>query len=201
MESDALAVERSTKELLALSQEQGYRLHEIWGRALAGWAIGKLGRRTEGLLQLQQTIESLMRSGQRVYLPLYLGLLAELQIESGELDGALQAIGRAEQLIERTHERWWQADLQRLTGEALLAMGPGSRTDAETHFIKAFDLAQAAGAKSLQLRAATRLARLMHERGQHADARALLDANYRQFSEGFGTVDLLKAQALLRSIS
>ena len=83
----------------------------------------------------------------------------------------------------------------------MLARGPGSREDAETHLKEAFDLARAAGAKSLQLRAATRLARLMNERGQRADARALLDASYREFSEGFATADLLEAQALLRSIS
>jgi class 3 adenylate cyclase/predicted ATPase len=201
MESDALVAERCTKELLALSHEQGFRLYEIWGRAIAGWAIGKLGRRTEGASQLRQAIQALMNSGRRVYLPLYLGLLAELQIESGELDGALQALGQAKELIERTHEKWWEADLHRLVGEALLARGPGSRKEAETHFRQAFDLARTAGAKSLQLRAATRLARLMHERGQGTDARALLDANYRQFSEGFGTVNLLEAQALLRSIS
>jgi class 3 adenylate cyclase/predicted ATPase len=201
MGSDALAAERCTKELLALSNEQGIRLHEIWGRAIAGWAIGKLGRRAQGASQLRQAIQGLMTSGRRVYLPLYLGLLAELQIESGELDGALQSLERAKEQIERTHEKWWEADLHRLTGEALLARGPGSREDAETHFREAFDLARAAGAKSLQLRAATRLARLMDERGQRVDAHALLDASYRQFSEGFGTVDLLEAQALLRSIS
>jgi predicted ATPase len=142
-----------------------------------------------------------MKSERRVYLPLYLGLLAELQIESGELDGALQSLESAKEQIERTHEKWWEADLHRLTGEALLARGPGSREDAETHFRQAFDLARAAGAKSLQLRAAIRLARLMHERGERVDAHALLDASYRQFSEGFGTADLLEARALLRSLS
>jgi predicted ATPase len=201
MGSDALAAERCTKELLALSHEQGFRLYEIWGRAIAGWAIGKLGRRAEGASQLRQAIQDLMKSERRVYLPLYLGLLAELQIESGELDGALQALDQAKELIERTHEKWWQPDLHRLTGEALLARGLGSRKDAETHFRQAFDLARAAGAKSLQLRAAIRLARLMHERGQSTDAHALLDASYRQFSEGFGTADLLEARALLRSLS
>ena len=201
MGGDALAAERCTKELLTLSHEQGFRLHEIWGRAIAGWAIGKLYRRVEGQSQLRQAIQGLMKSGQRVFLPLYLGFLAELEIENGALDGALQALDRAEELIARTHERWWQPDLHRLKGEALLARGPGYRQDAETHFRQALDLAQAAGAKSLELRAATRLARLMHERGQRADAHALLDASYRQFSEGFGTIDLLEAQALLRSIS
>ncbi len=201
MERDAVAAERCTKELLALSREQGFQLHEIWGRAIAGWAIGKLGRRAEGASQLRKAISGLTKSGQRVYLPFYLGLLAELQIEGGELDGALQALERAAELIERTHEKWWQADLHRLTGEALLAKGAGSLKDAEAHFKQALDLAHAAGAKSLELRAAIRLARLMHERGHRTDAHALLDASYRQFSEGFGTVDLLEAQALLRSIS
>jgi class 3 adenylate cyclase/predicted ATPase len=201
MGGDALAAERCTKELLTLSHEQGFRLHEIWGRAIAGWAIGKLYRRVEGQSQLRQAIQGLMKSGQRVFLPLYLGFLAELEIESGDLDAALQALDRAEELIARTHERWWQPDLHRLKGEALLARGPGYRQDAESYFRQAHDLAQAAGAKSLELRAATRLARLMLERGQRTDAHALLDTSYRQFSEGFGTIDLLEAGALLRSIS
>jgi predicted ATPase len=201
MESDALAAERYTKELIALSREQGSRLFGFWGWAISGWAIGKLGKREEGALQLRQAIQGLLKSGQRVYVPLYLGLLAEIQIESGELDGALQSFERAEELIERTHEKWWEPDLQRRKGEALLARGPASTKDAESHFRRALDLAQAAGSKSLQLRAATRLARQMHQRGQRSDARALLDASYGQFSEGFGTVDLLEARALLKSIS
>jgi class 3 adenylate cyclase/predicted ATPase len=201
MQGDPLAAEQGTKELLALSHEQGFRLHEIWAHAIAGWASGKRGRRAEGAAQLRQAIQSLMKSGQRVYLPLYLGLLAELQIESGDVDEALQALDQAVELIKLTHEKWWEADLHRLAGEALIAQGQGFRKEAETRFGHALDLAEAAGAKSLHLRSATRLARLMHERGERAEAHALLDASYRQFSEGFGTAELLEARALLRTIS
>ena len=201
MARDPKATERSTAELLALCDEQGFRLHRSWGRAIAGWAMGKLGRPAEGASQLQRAIEDLMKGGQKVFLPLYLALLTELHLDRGELQEALQVLDRAADLVEHTHERWWEADLHRLTGEVLLARGPGGREDAETHFRRALELAHAIGAKSLELRATTRLARLIHGHSSPAEARTLLQASYGQFGEGFGSVDLLEAQSFLESIS
>jgi predicted ATPase len=55
-------------------------------------------------------------------------------------------------------------------------------------------------AKALELRAALSLARLWQGQGQRAAARQLLASIYNWFTEGFDTVDLQEAKALLEEL-
>ena len=61
-------------------------------------------------------------------------------------------------------------------------------------------MAQSQQAKSWELRAATSLARLWQSQGKRAEARELLATAYRWFTEGFDTVDLQNAKALLKAL-
>ena len=72
--------------------------------------------------------------------------------------------------------------------------------EAETCFQRAVDIARRQHAKALELRAATSLARLWQQQGQHAAARALLAPIYGWFTEGFDTADLQEASALLQEL-
>ncbi|HYZ23180.1 MAG TPA: hypothetical protein VE690_13590, partial [Rhodopila sp.] len=93
---------------------------------------------------------------------------------------------------------WLSADLLRIKGERLLLRGTqGAATEAEGHFRQALDWARRQGALSLELRAATSLARLLRDQGRSADAGALLQPVYDRFTEGFNTADLKAAKALL----
>ena len=71
--------------------------------------------------------------------------------------------------------------------------------EAETCFRQALDSARRQQAKSLELRAATSLARLWQQ-GKRAEARALLAPIYGWFTEGFDTADLKDAKALLEAL-
>jgi hypothetical protein len=74
----------------------------------------------------------------------------------------------------------------------------GEKDDGVRHlFGRAHAVAQAQQAKSLELRAATSLARLWGEQGRHAEALDLLAPVYGWFTEGFDTQDLKEAKALL----
>jgi hypothetical protein len=118
------------------------------------------------------------------------------QIAEG-LAAAEQAIARA----ERTEVRWAFPESLRIKGELLLLQGAtGAENAAEDHFRQALDWARRQGALSLELRAATSLARLRHDRGCSAEAAAVLQPVYDRFSEGFGTADLKDAKALLDSL-
>ena len=102
--------------------------------------------------------------------------------------------------VERTGERWWEAEVYRVQGELFLqrAAGRGQQAEeAEACFQQALDLAHRQQAKSLELRAAMSLARLWQGQGKHAEARQLLAPIYNWFTEGFDTVDLQEARALL----
>src|SRR5262245_32572225 len=94
----------------------------------------------------------------------------------------------------------YDADLHRLDGDLLLATG-GSADEAAGHYHRALAIAREQGTRSLELRAATSLARLLRDQGKRAEARALLAPIYEWFTEGFGTGDLIAAKALQQELS
>ena len=68
---------------------------------------------------------------------------------------------------------------------------------AEAYFERAIAIAREQKAKSWELRAATSLARLWRDQGKRQQARDLLAPIYGWFTEGFDTLDLKQAKALL----
>ena len=119
---------------------------------------------------------------------------------AGHVANALAAIEKALAATERLEERWIIGELLRTKGELLLLQGTaGVASAAEDLFRQALDGARRHGALSWELRASTSLARLMGDRGDHADARALLQPVYNRFTEGFDTPDLKAAKRLLEA--
>lgn len=116
------------------------------------------------------------------------------------LEGLGLAKGHAEHLFE--------AELYRLKGELTLQQSvpdaglpsPEHLRDAEVSFQKAVEIARAQQSRSLELRAATSLARLWQSKGKHREARDLLAPIYGWFTEGFDTKDLRAAKALLEEL-
>ena len=96
---------------------------------------------------------------------------------------------------EVSGERWWQAELHRLRGRLLVARG--QHDEGEACFRRAIEVSRGQRARTLELRAATSLARLWSDRGRNAEARDLLAPIYCWFTEGFGTLDLKEAKILL----
>jgi predicted ATPase len=127
--------------------------------------------------------------------PYYLALLAEALTEGGAREAALATLAEARALAESTGERWYEAELHRLTGE--LAWSEGAGAAAEAWFQKALEIARRQDAKSWELRAATPLGRLWRDKGRRNDAVDLLAPVYAWFTEGFDTADLSEAKALL----
>ncbi|HKA40160.1 MAG TPA: hypothetical protein VKD25_10340, partial [Burkholderiales bacterium] len=100
--------------------------------------------------------------------------------------------------IERTKERWCLAEALRIRGE--LALQIGSQTEAEDYFRQAVKLAQAQGALSWGLRAATSLARLYKTQRRPAPGRAVLEPVLSTITEGLDSPDVTSAAGLLRSL-
>ncbi len=96
-----------------------------------------------------------------------------------------------------------EAELHRLKGD-LLAMTDREMQDAdltpENCFHKALEIARHQQAKSLELRAATSLARLWQSQDKRQDAYDLLAPVYGWFTEGFDTADLMEAKSLLQEL-
>jgi predicted ATPase len=92
------------------------------------------------------------------------------------------------------------AELVRVKGELLLLQGAPGAAAAEDHFRQALDWARRQGALSWELRGATSLARLLRHQDRTSDAIACLQPIYDQFTEGFGTADLIAAKQLLSEL-
>ena len=101
----------------------------------------------------------------------------------------------------RTGERWFEAELHRLKGEALLDARQPSFAYAEVEFQRALAIAREQGARFWELRAATSLARFWSYQKRNEDAHALLAPVYVWFTEGFETPDPTNARALLTSLA
>jgi predicted ATPase len=103
------------------------------------------------------------------------------------------------EIADATGEHKWDAELHRLTGTVLLA--ENRLDEGQASLQQAIRIAQAQQAKSLELRAATSLARLWGEQGRRAEARELLAPVYGWFTDGFDTADLKDAKALLEELT
>ena len=113
----------------------------------------------------------------------------------------LTALAEALTHVDTTGERWYEAELYRLKGALLLQQSSGNSTEAEVCFQQAMVIAQNQQAKSFELRAATSLARLWQQQEKRQEAYDLLAPIYHWFIEGFDTVDLQDAKALLEELS
>jgi predicted ATPase len=121
---------------------------------------------------------------------------------AGQVSEGLAELNEAIARSEHNEERWLIAELLRIKGELLLLRdgAQGGVTEAEDLFRQALKMARRQGALSLELRAATSLARLLRDQGRSTDALALLHPVYDRFTEGFDTADLQTAKALVDAL-
>jgi predicted ATPase len=98
-------------------------------------------------------------------------------------------------------ETWWEAEVHRVAGEIALKSPHTDAAKAEANFGLALSVARQQQAKSWELRAAISLARLWQFQGKPQEARGLLAPVYSWFTEGFDTLDLKAAKALLTELS
>jgi predicted ATPase len=103
--------------------------------------------------------------------------------------------------VEMTKERWCEAEVHRTAGEITLLAPEPDAAKAEAYFERALAVARAQQVKSWELRAAMSMARLWRDQGKSDDARDLLAPIYGWFTEGFATLDLKQAKALLHELA
>ena len=99
--------------------------------------------------------------------------------------------------MDTNGERWFEAEANRIAGEITLMSPEPETAKAEAYFERALSVARRQQAKSWELRAAMSMARLWRDQGKRDEARDLLAPVYGWFTEGFDTLDLKEAKALL----
>jgi predicted ATPase len=135
--------------------------------------------------------------GARLYFPVWLSLFARAYRELGQFDDAWSRISEAITMVKTTKETWYEAEVHRIAGEIALTSPEPDAAKAEACFVWALDVARAQQAKSWELRAAMSMARLWRDQGKRHKARELLAPVHGWFTEGFDTLDLKQAKALL----
>jgi predicted ATPase len=120
--------------------------------------------------------------------------------ELGQHDDARRCIDDAIDKVERSKEKWCEAEVHRVAGQIALE-SPQDAAKAEKYFELALAVARAQQAKSWELRAAMSLVRLWRDQGRRDEARELLAPVYGWFTEGFDTRDLKEAKALLEELT
>ena len=103
--------------------------------------------------------------------------------------------------VETTKEKWSEPEVNRVAGEIALMSRQPDAAKAEASFERALEVARQQQAKSWELRAAMSMAWLWRDQGKRDEARDLLAPVYGWFSEGFDTLDLKEAKALLDELA
>ena len=170
-------------------------------RALAtgfkGCLYGATGEIPEAIRVFVSGIAALRAAGSTMWVPLFLSSLAMAYAKIGQINDAKRCFDEVITMIEKTDERWCESEANRIAGEiALISAGPNAPT-AETYFNRALAVASQQQAKSWELRAAMSMARLWRDQGKPQQAHELLAPVYGWFTEGFDTLDLKEAKALL----
>jgi predicted ATPase len=183
-------VQRYLQALLALCNEQGFLYMSALGTPYQGWALAEQGKMEEGIPQIRQGIAAIRATGAEGILTWDLGKLAEAQGWAGKNEEGLETLAEALEIVQKTEERWWEAELYRLKGELTLQQwkvesqksqvpnpqpltpnpqAEGER-EAEACFLKAIDVARHQQAKSLELRGVMSLVRLRQQQASEHGA-------------------------------
>jgi adenylate cyclase len=195
-----LAYEQA-RVVMALSRQWRFPVFLAKALIIQGRACVAQGHVEEGVSRIRQGLASLRDIGINALQPMHLGMLAEALSAAGRPEEGGAVLVQAFEVLERTGERLYEAELHRLQGALLLQCPGADRRQVEAHFRQAIDIARQQQAKSLELRAATSLARLLHSQGKRDEAQQLLGDVYGWFTEGFNTVDLRAAKTLLDELT
>jgi predicted ATPase len=182
---------------IRLAIEQGFPQWMAISAMLRGWALAHQGQAKEGIAQITEGLTAYRGTGAETLRPYFLALLAEAHGVMGQPEEGLTVLAEALTHVDKTGERWYESEIHRLKGALLLQQALDNATAAESCFQQAISIARAQQATSLELRAATSLARLWQQQGKRDEARQVLGDIYGWFTEGFDTIDLKDAKALL----
>jgi predicted ATPase len=196
-----VAAKAEIGELVALADEKGSPFWKAMGILNQGSALALTGNASDAVQMITSGTAASRSTGSRMWVSLYLSYLTRAYAGLGQLDDARRCIGEAVTTVETTGERWWEAEVYRVAGEIALTSPEPDAAKAEAYFERALTVARRQLAKSWELRAAMSLARLWRSQGKPQQARELLAPVYGWFTEGFDTLDLKEAKALLEELA
>jgi predicted ATPase len=195
------AADAQANEVVSLADEKGASMWKACGMLHAGCVLVQIGKSASAVQTITSGIIAYRSTGATLLLPWHLSYLARAYADLEKFDRAWRCLGEAMSLVETTKEKWCEAEVLRIHGEILLMLPEPDAARAEAHFERALTVAREQQAKSWELRAAMSMARLWRDQGKRQQARDLLAPVYGWFTEGFDTLDLKQAKALLDELA
>jgi predicted ATPase len=166
-----------------------------------GCLLALTGKASDAVQTITSGLAAMRSTGTTMWVPLWLSYLTRANAKIGQFDDARRCIGEAMAAVETAKERWCEAEVNRIAGETALLSPEPDLAKAEAYFERALAVAREQQAKSWELRAAMSMARLWRDQGRRSQARDILAPVYGWFTEGFGTLDLKHAKAMLDELA
>jgi predicted ATPase len=114
------AAQQGAEAAIALSSEQGFRFLFARGMSVRGWVLTEQGQVEEGIAQMRQSLAIYQTLGTERGKPHFLADLADAYRKVGQSEEGLTLVARAQEALTISGERWWEAEVYRLTGELTL---------------------------------------------------------------------------------
>jgi tetratricopeptide (TPR) repeat protein len=201
-------LEATSSRCAEIASEHDFTHWKIFSAIYHGLALAKLGRTRDGLAEAERAVELGQQWWQNGPTTFFLVALAELYLEAGLHDKALEAVDQGLARMVNFGGRSYEAELYRLRGAILRdrALTSGEEeaaalsAEAAAALEQAIAVAKAQSTLSWHLRAVLELVRLREDEGGGGEERTQIRALYDQFTEGFDTPDLVEARAMLEAV-
>lgn len=201
---DAAGCQQQAAATMALTRTYGFTLWLASATFLHGWAVAAQGDFEQGMNQMQEGIDLFRATGAELGAAYFAGLLAERLGQAGQPEIAMAVMGEAFDLLERTQDRWCEAELYRLKAELLARLNDSALwtlldQTPDDAFQQALLVARRQGARWWELQTLVSLCRHWQDDPRAAEATHQLAACYQWFTEGHELPLLQTARRLLEA--
>lgn len=191
---------RHAQGMMAIKEDRGSSPWGMWGRTLRFIGLLRAGAYDQALVRMAEEFAARDQMQNRAVGAAYAVVAAEIAMNLGQYQRAQEACERGRSLSAETGERWMDAELSRVQGEAALALDSRDLNgSAECLLRRAIAIADEQGSCVFALRATTSLARLRHSRGEEQEARIAVERRLAVFAADCNVYDLRNARSFLAS--
>jgi predicted ATPase len=172
LKRDAAEADRGASDLIELSTGHLFAQWLAAGQLFRGWARSASGQTSDGSSWIEDGIRNYRATGALLGLPFYLALKAEALYLADRTSAALEALNEAEALAERFEQHWWSAELHRLRGVVLAALG-ADEAQIDASFSEAIRIAKDRKSVSLEKRAEATYAEYRRQKASGSGGRGI----------------------------
>lgn len=189
-----------SQQIISLAEDYKFPFWQATGLMMESWALMQEDADSNHISVFEDALNAYQGTGSRLAISYFQALLAELYCQIEDYEQANKTIDAALQEAGTSGECLFEAELYRVKAVAITAENPDDAGTAQQCLQKAISIAQRQKAKSLELRAATKLCDILMKNGDLNTAKQLLDEALGKFSEGFASKDLHLAKRLSQSL-